>query len=99
MSKALEEQLNNPEAESLGFLERLGLLIDHEETSRADRRLTTRLRQAKLRMNASIEGNRSGFDGRFSFTRPALAVPGFDNTPSRILQGSYSPVLNASASG
>lgn len=55
MSKALEEQLNNPEAESLGFLERLGLLIDHEETSRADRRLTTRLRQAKLRMNASIE--------------------------------------------
>lgn len=55
MSKALQGQLDNPEAESLDFLERLGLLIDHEETDRADRRLQTRLRQAKLRMPASIE--------------------------------------------
>ena len=37
------------------FEERLGLLIDREETMRADRRLRTRLTQAKLRVKASIE--------------------------------------------
>jgi DNA replication protein DnaC len=55
MSAALEDQLRTPEIESLTFEERLGLLIDREETSRADRRLKTRLTHAKLRQNASIE--------------------------------------------
>src|SRR5215467_11530840 len=39
----------------LSFEERLGLLVDREMTVRSDRRLTTRLRQAKLRLSASIE--------------------------------------------
>jgi DNA replication protein DnaC len=39
----------------LSFEERLGLLVDREMTERHDRRLKTRLRQAKLRLSASIE--------------------------------------------
>jgi len=52
---ALEEQLHNPQYADLPFEERLGLLVDREATERADRRLKTRLRQAKLRLPATIE--------------------------------------------
>jgi len=55
MYKALIEQMNMPECETLGFEERLGLLADRELTERQDRRLKTRLRQAKLKHNACVE--------------------------------------------
>ena len=55
LAAALEDQLRTPEIDELTFQERLGLLLDREETSRADRRLKTRLSQAKLRMPASLE--------------------------------------------
>ena len=55
MTRGLEEQLGNPEIESLTFLERLALLVDREETARSDRSLRTRLKQAKLRVSACIE--------------------------------------------
>ena len=55
MLKALTEQMNMPEIETLSFEERLGLLAEREITEREDRRLKTRLRQAKLRQNACIE--------------------------------------------
>lgn len=55
MAKALTEQIALPDIESLSFEERLGLLIDREMTEREDRRLKTRLRQAKLKQNACIE--------------------------------------------
>src|SRR5690606_24813541 len=55
MAAGLEDQTRTPDIESLSFEERLGLLLDREETSRADRRLKTRLTQAKLRMQASLE--------------------------------------------
>lgn len=55
MAKALSEQMDLPESQSLSFEERLGLLVDREMTVRSDRRLTTRLRQAKLRLSASLE--------------------------------------------
>jgi DNA replication protein DnaC len=55
MYKALIEQMNMPEIETLGFEERLGLLADREMSERQDRRLQTRLRQAKLKHNACIE--------------------------------------------
>jgi DNA replication protein DnaC len=55
MVKALHEQLHLPDIADLGFEERLGLLVDREMTERQDRRLKTRLRQAKLRLNASLE--------------------------------------------
>lgn len=55
MYKALTEQMSMPEIETLGFEERLGLLADRELTERQDRRLKTRLRQAKLKHNACVE--------------------------------------------
>jgi DNA replication protein DnaC len=55
MAKALTEQMALPDIDDLSFEERLGLLVDREMTEREDRRLTTRLRQAKLKQNACIE--------------------------------------------
>jgi DNA replication protein DnaC len=55
MAKALQEQMDLPESQTLSFEERLGLLVDRELTDRSDRRLTTRLRQAKLRLSACLE--------------------------------------------
>ena len=55
MARALTEQMALPDIEDLSFEERLGLLVDREATEREDRRLQTRLRQAKLKQNASIE--------------------------------------------
>ena len=55
MAKALMEQIALPDIEDLSFEERLGLLIDREMTEREDRRLKTRLRQARLKQNACIE--------------------------------------------
>jgi hypothetical protein len=55
MSQALVEQLQMPDIAALTFEERCGLLVDRELTERENRRLTTRLRQAKLRQTACIE--------------------------------------------
>lgn len=55
MAKALEEQQHLPEIQTLSFEERLGLLVDREMTLRDNRRLQTRLRQARLRHSAMVE--------------------------------------------
>ena len=55
MLKALEEHMQMPDIDKLGFEERLGLMLDREMTLREDRRLKTRLRKAKLRQNACVE--------------------------------------------
>lgn len=55
MHKALQEQLALPDIEHLSFEERLGLLVDRELTEREDRRLQTRLRQARLKHSACLE--------------------------------------------
>ena len=55
MVKALTEQMAVPDIEELSFEERLGLLVDREMTEREDRRLKTRLRQAKLKQSACVE--------------------------------------------
>ena len=55
MVKALTEQQQMAEVDSLGFEERLGLLVDREATERENRKLATRLKKAKLRQSASIE--------------------------------------------
>ena len=55
MLKALSEQQQMPEINSLGFEERLGLLIDREMTERENRRLGSRLKKAKLRHSCCIE--------------------------------------------
>jgi len=55
MAEALEQQLGDPQLQSLSFEERMGLLIDRESTSRENRRLTRLLRLAKLREQACFE--------------------------------------------
>jgi DNA replication protein DnaC len=55
MLKGLEEQLASSSYETLSFEERLGLLIDRELTEQENRRLETRLRQARLRQTACVE--------------------------------------------
>lgn len=55
MLAGLEDQLRTPDINTLSFEERLGLLLDREAVARADRRLKTRLAQAKLRQHASLE--------------------------------------------
>lgn len=56
MARAFSEQLEMAEIEDLSFEERLGLLVEREATERAaSRRLTSRLRRAKLREQATIE--------------------------------------------
>lgn len=55
MHKALHEQHTLPQIDELGFEERLGLLADRELTEREDRRLQTRLRQARLKQSACLE--------------------------------------------
>jgi len=49
MHDGLIEQSRTPEIDALGFEERLGLLVDRELTARDNRRLQTRLRQARLK--------------------------------------------------
>jgi DNA replication protein DnaC len=55
MAKALREHLDMPDIATLSFEERFGLLVDREVTARETRRLTTPLRQAKLRQAACCE--------------------------------------------
>lgn len=66
MVSAFEDQMQTREIESLGFEERLGLLVDREQTERDSRRLKTRLTKARLRQQASMEdidySSRRGLD-------------------------------------
>ena len=55
MAAALEEQQAVPDVQDLAFEDRLALLLEREATVREDRRLTRLLRQAKLRLPATIE--------------------------------------------
>jgi DNA replication protein DnaC len=48
MARALSEQMQQSDIESLCFEERFGLLVDIETTERENSRLNTRLRQANL---------------------------------------------------
>ncbi len=49
MAHALRDQRTQPEMEQLPFMDRLGLLVDHEEIVRYNKRLRSRLRRARLR--------------------------------------------------
>jgi len=66
MAAALADQMAMPDIDELGFEERLGLLVDRELTERENRRLTSRLRRARLRHNAALEDinyqHRQGLD-------------------------------------
>lgn len=55
MVKGLNEQASNPEVASLGFEERISLLVDREWTDREDRRLVRLLKEARLKVPACLE--------------------------------------------
>ncbi|MFH1753427.1 MAG: IS21-like element helper ATPase IstB [Candidatus Omnitrophota bacterium] len=55
MAKSLEEQKASRDYDDLSFEERMGILIDRELTEQENRRLTSRLKRAKLRHEASME--------------------------------------------
>ena len=55
MAEAVQQQLGSDEATALSFEDRLGVLVDTEWTAREQRKLTRRLRAAKLRYAASLE--------------------------------------------
>lgn len=55
MAAALEHLLANTQHTALTFEERLSLMIQHEITDRDSKRLSQRLRWAKLPQNASLE--------------------------------------------
>ena len=55
MADAFIEMQNAPDAAELTREDWLGLLVDREATSRENKRLTRRLREAKLRQAAVVE--------------------------------------------
>lgn len=55
MARALEEQVQGTGYDDLGFLDRLALLVDREFAERDCNRLRLRLKQARLRLAATIE--------------------------------------------
>src|SRR5258708_34502043 len=55
MADAFIEMQNAPEAAELSRGDWLGLLVDREATSRENKRLTRRLREAKLAQAAVVE--------------------------------------------
>jgi DNA replication protein DnaC len=55
MANAFKDQLEEPTITQLSFEERLGLLVDVEVITRENRRLQTRLRNARLQQSACLE--------------------------------------------
>ena len=55
MARAFSEQQERAEYHSLGFEDRLGMLVDRESQDRENRRLERNLKAAKLRVGASVE--------------------------------------------
>ncbi|OLF82571.1 AAA family ATPase [Marinobacter sp. C18] len=55
MAAALADQSATPDITDLSFEERLGLLVDREMTERDNRRMSSRLRRARLRHTAILE--------------------------------------------
>ena len=55
MVKCLQEQEDNGSYREMTFEDRLGYLVEQEYVERSNRRLQTRLRQAGLKQQASVE--------------------------------------------
>ena len=55
MAEAFQQQLGSGEHAKLSFEERVGLLVDDEWAAREQRKLSRRLRSAKIRYAASLE--------------------------------------------
>ncbi len=69
---ALEEQLHNPNIQTLSFEERFGFIVDKELIEKENRRLQVRLKDAKLKQDALVEDidfkTKRGLDKSMLFT-------------------------------
>ncbi len=80
MVEALEQQRRSNQYTDLGFEERLGLRVDEEWTAREHRKLTRRLRAAKLRYaTASLEN--VDFKHRRRLDRSQVLALGSESSP------------------
>ena len=78
MARALEEQRILPACDDLGFEDRLGMLVDREQSWRDSRRLDRLLRQAKLKhAEACLEDVHTG-PGRGLEKRQVASLAGGD---------------------
>jgi DNA replication protein DnaC len=55
MARAFADQMQCPDMAQLSFEERFGLIVDYQMTDLENRRMQNRLKNAKLRMSASLE--------------------------------------------
>ena len=55
MAQSFERQLSDPDSAALGFEDRFGMLVEAQWLWRENRAINTRLRQATLKMPASME--------------------------------------------
>ena len=55
MARSFTDQMQCPDMASLSFEERFGLIVDYQMTDLENRRMLNRLKNAKLRLSASIE--------------------------------------------
>jgi len=55
MAEAFKEQLQQPSLHTLSFEERFGILVDHQWTWKEDCKMKRLLKEAKLKINASVE--------------------------------------------
>jgi DNA replication protein DnaC len=55
MAKAFADQMQTPDMAKLSFEERFGLIVDYQMTDLLNRRMLNRLKNAKLRLSASVE--------------------------------------------
>jgi DNA replication protein DnaC len=55
MARAFADQMQCPDITQLSFEERFGLIVDYQMTDLENRRMQNRLKNAKLRLSASLE--------------------------------------------
>ena len=55
MATAFQEQLEKPALSSLSFEDRFAMIVDREWSAREDRKLTRRLKAARLKIQATVE--------------------------------------------
>jgi DNA replication protein DnaC len=55
MARAFADQMQCPDMAQLSFEERFGLIVDYQMTDLENRRMQNRLKNAKLRLSASLE--------------------------------------------
>ena len=81
MADAYRAQLHDPAIAALSFDERVGLLVDAEHLSRDNRKLSRRLKEAKLRIAPGVSrGPRLRASPR---TRPIADPPARDRSVDR----------------